>query len=250
MDDDRNQPQRTDLPVVMLLPNVVTIAAICAGMSAIRFGFEGQFKAAVILILVACILDGLDGRLARLLKSESQIGAELDSLADFVNFGVTPALVIYAWGLQGTNSAGWIAVLVFAISCVMRLARFNIDSKSEISGAKSDRFVGVPAPAGAFLVLLPMFVSFFFNDPDLIAPGLIGAYMICIGLLMISRIPTFSFKKARVSRKMAKFLLLGFAFLAAALLTHTWATLIVLDLIYAGGVLWAWLSRNKTPTAP
>lgn len=245
MSDDR-QSHRADLPIVALVPNIVTIAAICAGMSAIRFGFEGQFKAAVIMVLVAGILDGLDGRLARLLKSESAIGAELDSLADFVNFGVTPALVIYAWGLQGTNSAGWIAVLVFAISCVMRLARFNIDSKSEISGEKPDRFVGVPAPAGAFLVLLPMFVSFLFDDRDLIPPTLVGIYMICVGFLMISRIPTYSFKKTRVSRKNVKFLLLGFAFLAAGLLTRTWATLIVLNLAYAGSVLWAWFGRDKS----
>ncbi len=237
-------PQRTDMPVVMLLPNIVTIAAICAGMSAIRFGFQGQYHAAVILILVACILDGLDGKLARLLNSESQIGAELDSLADSINFGVAPALVVYAWALQGSNSGGWIAVLVYGISCVMRLARFNIDSKSELSGKQSDRFVGVPAPAGAFLVLLPMFLSFLFDEPDLIPPAVIGFYMICVGLLMISRIPTYSVKRARVSRTSVKFLLLGFAFLVAALLTQTWATLVVLDLAYATSVFWAWLNRN------
>lgn len=237
------------MPVIMLLPNALTIAAICAGMSAIRFGFQGQFKGAVIMILVACILDGLDGRLARLLKSVSPMGAELDSLADFVNFGVAPALVLYAWGLQGTNSAGWIAVLVYAISCVMRLARFNTDSKAEQTGQSGNRFVGVPAPAGAFMVLLPMFLSFLFEDPDLIPAGVIAFYMICIGLLMISRIPTYSFKKARVSRTSVKFLLLGFAFLAAALLTYTWATLVALALAYAAGVVWAWLSRDQTTSA-
>ncbi|MBK0325901.1 CDP-diacylglycerol--serine O-phosphatidyltransferase [Rhodobacteraceae bacterium F11138] len=237
--------QRPDMPVVMLLPNIVTIAAICAGMSAIRFGFESQFQTAVVLILVACVLDGLDGKLARLLKSESQIGAELDSLADCVNFGVAPALVVYAWALQGTNSGGWIAVLIFGISCVMRLARFNIDSKSELSGKQSNRFVGVPAPAGAFLVLLPMFLSFLFDDPELIPRGVVAFYMVCVGLLMISRIPTYSFKRARVSRTNVKFLLLGFAFLAAALLTRTWATLVVLDLAYAASVLWAWISRSR-----
>lgn len=229
----------------MLLPNVVTITAICAGMSAIRFGFEGQFKVAVILILVAGILDGVDGRLARLLKSESRMGAELDSLADFINFGIAPALLLYAWALQDTNSAAWIAVLVYAISCMMRLARFNTDTKSELIGKKSDRFVGVPAPAGAFLVLLPMFVAFLIDDADLVPPGLIGFYMICVGFLMISRIPTFSFKKARVSRTKVNLLLIGFAFFAAALLTRTWATLIVLNLAYAASVFWAWLSRER-----
>ncbi len=243
MTQDR-PPQRTDMPVAMLLPNLVTIAAICAGMSAIRFGFQGQYHAAVVLILVACVLDGLDGKLARLLKSESPIGAELDSLADSINFGVAPALVIYAWALQDANSVVWIAVLVYGISCVMRLARFNIDSKSEQGGTTSNRFVGVPAPAGAFLLLFPMFLSFLFDDPDLIPAPLVGLYMICVGLLMISRIPTYSFKRARVSRTNVKFLLLGFAFLAAALLTRTWATLVVLDLAYAASVFWAWLSRG------
>ncbi len=243
MKQDRS-PQRSDMPLASLLPNVVTIAALCAGMTAIRLGFQGQFKGAVILILFACLLDGLDGKLARLLRSESSMGAELDSLSDAVNFGVAPALLVYAFALQGTTSAGWIAVLVYAVSCVMRLARFNIDSKSE-SSASGSRFVGVPAPAGAFLVLLPMFAAFLMDDPELIPPGVVGLYMICVGMLMISHIPTFSFKKTRVSRTSVKYLLMGFVFLAAALLTHPWTTLIVLDLAYAGSVLWAWVTRDR-----
>jgi CDP-diacylglycerol---serine O-phosphatidyltransferase len=242
---ENRQPQRTDMPLTMLLPNVVTITALCAGLTAIRMGFHGQYKGAVIMILIACILDGLDGKLARLLRSESPMGAELDSLADAVNFGVAPALVVYSFALQDTSGIGWIAALVYAITCVMRLARFNLDSKSETQGVAGDRFVGVPAPAGSFLVLLPLFVSFLVDDPGLIPPLLVALYMIGVGLLMISRIPTLSFKKARVERKNVKFLLLGFVFLAAGLLTQTWMTLIALVLVYAGSVVWAWFSRDK-----
>lgn len=248
MKEDR-QPQRTDMPLTMLLPNVVTITALCAGLTAIRMGFHGQFKGAVIMILIACILDGMDGKLARLLRSESPMGAELDSLADAVNFGVAPALLVYAFAMQDTTGAGWIAALVYAVTCVMRLARFNLDSKSETSTPSGSRFVGVPAPAGAFLVLLPLFLSFQANDPDLIPPILVGFYMIGIGLLMISRIPTFSFKKTRVARKSVKFLLLGFVFLAAALLTQTWITLIAMEFAYAVSIVWAWYTRDNTEAA-
>jgi CDP-diacylglycerol--serine O-phosphatidyltransferase len=148
-----------ELPLMSLLPNLITVGAICAGLTAIRFAFQGSFTAAVYLILLACILDGLDGRIARYMKSESQLGAELDSLADFANFGIAPALVIYAWALQDLKRAGWIAVLFFAVCMVMRLARFNADSKSETDD-NGEFFTGVPAPAGAMLVLLPMFLSF------------------------------------------------------------------------------------------
>lgn len=245
MNEDRN-PQRSDMPLAMLLPNVVTITAMCAGLTAIRMGFHGQYKGAVIMILIACVLDGMDGRLARLLRSESPMGAELDSLADAVNFGVAPALLVYSFALQESSGLGWIAALVYAITCVMRLARFNLDSKSETQGVAGDRFVGVPAPAGAFLVLLPLFLSFQLNDPGLIPPLLVAFYMTGVGILMISRIPTLSFKKARVARKNVKYLLLGFVFLAAGLLTQTWLTLIALDLVYAGSIVWAWFSQDKS----
>ncbi|MEY8829293.1 CDP-diacylglycerol--serine O-phosphatidyltransferase [Sedimentitalea sp. XS_ASV28] len=239
------QTQRSDMPLVTLLPNAVTIIALCAGLTAIRMGFNGQFRGAVIMILVACVLDGMDGRLARLLRSESPMGAELDSLADAVNFGVAPALVVYAFAMQDATGAGWIAVLVYAVSCVMRLARFNLDSKSETATPSGGRFVGVPAPAGAFLVLLPLFLSFQAGDPGFVSPVIVGCYMIAVGMLMISRIPTFSFKKTRVARKSVKFLLIGFVFLAAALLTQPWLTLIAFELAYVVSIFWTWYTRES-----
>ena len=142
-----------DLLVLKLLPNFVSILALCSGLTAIRYAIAGNFTLAVLLIGVAAALDGLDGRLARMLKSESAIGAELDSLCDFVNFGVTPALVLYLWGLRPETSLGWIAVLVYAVCCMLRLARFNVGSKVSVGEvAEKTSFNGVPSPAGALLV--------------------------------------------------------------------------------------------------
>jgi len=217
---------------------MLTIAAICAGLTAIRFGVQGNYLLAVQLILAASVLDGMDGRLARLLGSDSKMGAELDSLADFLNFGVAPPLVIYFWALQDMRGTAWISVLVFAVCCVVRLARFNVSAKSE-QPVDPAYFVGVPSPAGAILVMLPMFVSFAFGDAPLLPDLAICAYMVVIGLLLISRIPTWSFKKTKISRENVKFFLVGFAVVAASVLIHPWITLVVLCLAYAGMILWS-----------
>ncbi len=237
----------TKLPLINLLPNLLTLTAIIAGLTAIRFGVQGDFERAVRLILLAGILDGLDGRLARLLKCQSQTGAELDSLADFLNFGVAPALIIYFWALHDLPGAGWLAVLAYAICCVLRLARFNVSSKSNVPDTSGDFFEGVPSPAGALLVMLPMFVSFVFSDLGIITPVFMAVYMVIVGLLMISRIPTYSFKKVVISRDSAKYYLLACIVLISALLTYLWATLVVLCLVYIGGLFWAArLIRSKS----
>ncbi|HOZ33815.1 MAG TPA: phosphatidylcholine/phosphatidylserine synthase, partial [Tabrizicola sp.] len=150
-----DEPER-ELLLLKLLPNLVSILALCAGLTAIRFAISGNFAMAVLLIGTAAALDGLDGRLARMLKSESAIGAELDSLCDFVNFGVTPGLVLYLWGLRAETSLGWIAVLVYAVCCMLRLARFNVGSRQVGEAAEKTTFIGVPSPAGAMLVLVPI----------------------------------------------------------------------------------------------
>ncbi len=239
----------TKISLVQLLPNMLTTAAICAGLSAIRFAVEGNYVLAVQLIVAACILDGLDGRIARLMSSDSKMGAELDSLADFVNFGVAAPLVLYFWALQDMRGTGWIAVLVFAVCCALRLARFNVSSKSERDAGDhepSAYFVGVPAPAAALLVLLPMSLSIAFAGAALLPDVVICAYMVLVGWLMISRIPTWSFKTARVSGKNVKFLLVGFAIFAAAVLTYAWITLVVLCLGYIGMVAWC-LATKRSP---
>ncbi len=231
--------QKGEMQLVQLLPNFMTIAAICAGLTAIRFGFQADFERAVRLILLAAVLDGLDGRIARMLKSESKIGAELDSLADFLNFGVAPALIVHVWALQEWRGAGWMAVLVYAICCVLRLARFNVTSKEGDEAADKGFFVGIPSPAGALLVMLPMFVSFLFPDLPKMPVELLGGYIVVVGLLMISNIPTYSFKTIAISRRNAKFVVLGFVLLIAALLTYLWATLTLLSFGYAATVIWA-----------
>lgn len=246
---DPSPDKKRRINVFQLLPNLLTISAICAGLSAIRFGYEGNFELAVRLILAACILDGLDGRLARLMKTESPIGAELDSLADFLNFGVAPVILMYHWALQDFQNAGWIAVLSYTICCVLRLARFNVDSRMDTERLGSDFFVGVPSPAGAILVLLPMVISFVFPDLPPAPPALIAGYICLVGLLMISRLPTYAFKKVSIDRGNAKFLLLGAALIAVALLTYLWATLAVMTFAYIGTLIWAFRSAYRSRKA-
>ncbi len=240
------QKAKSEFAIFQLLPNMLTIGAICAGLTAIRYGVQGHYLLAVQLILVASVLDGLDGRLARLLGADSKMGAELDSLADFLNFGVAPALIVYFWALQDVRGAGWIAALVYAVCCVVRLARFNVAGKSEeAEESTSEFFVGVPAPAGALLVMLPMYLSFAFEDARLLPPEVNGVYVVVIGLLMISHIPTWSFKTIRISRGNVKFFLVGFAFVAAALWTYAWITLSVFCFAYAVMVVRAWFTHRK-----
>lgn len=233
-DDPRKS--RKELPLVQFLPNLLTVAALCAGLTAIRFAILGHFAMAVALVLAAAVLDGLDGRLARLLHSESEIGAELDSLGDFVNFGVAPALVLYLWGMDTMQSGGWIAALIYVVCCLMRLARFNIGSRAAV---EPTHFTGVPSPAGALLVMLPIYVAFIW--PLVVCPAqALALYMVGIGALMISRLPTPSFKKTTVYAEHARFVFVGFVALVAALLTYPWITLMVMSLAYFGVILSSW----------
>jgi len=186
------------------------------------------------------VLDGLDGRLARLLKSESLIGAELDSLADFVNFGVAPMLLIYFWGLQGLRNEAWIAMLLFSVCCVIRLARFNVGARAgadvteNLKQKKADFFTGIPSPAGAILAMLPMYLYFMwgYRPMSIYADIAVSAWVVFIGLMMISRVPTFAFKRLTIARKLVRYFMIGFVFFIAALLTYTWLTLAVCSLIY------------------
>ncbi|WP_332888538.1 CDP-diacylglycerol--serine O-phosphatidyltransferase [Acidimangrovimonas sediminis] len=232
--------RRAELPLITLLPNLVTVAAICAGLSAIRFAIEGNTLGAVQLILVAGLFDGLDGRLARMLKSETPLGAELDSLADFLNFGVAPGILLYTWAFGDLRNEGWIAVVIYVVCCVMRLARFNVGNKAETAGASKRFFTGVPAPAGAFLAMLPVFVSFTWSRVPLVPEPVIALYMVAVGLLMISRIPTWSLKSLTIYRENARVFLVGFVAVLAALLSFPWISLSILCLAYFAGMAWSW----------
>ena len=237
--------QKTELPLFHLVPNLITLAAICAGLTAIRFAFQGSIEYAVALIVLAAVLDGIDGRLARALKSESELGAELDSLADFLNFGVAPALTLYAWTLSEPRGAGWIAVLVYAICCVMRLARFNVGIKTTEGGDKRF-FTGVPAPAGALLVLFPIFATKAVPGWPVVPREAISAYMFVVGGLMISKLPTPSLKAAKVRADHARYVLVAVIAIFAALVTYPWVTLFTLDVFYIVTVLVALVQWRRT----
>ncbi|MCV2866934.1 CDP-diacylglycerol--serine O-phosphatidyltransferase [Defluviimonas sp. WL0075] len=241
--------QKSELHLFQLAPNLLTLAAICAGLTAIRFAFQGQIEFAVALIVLAGVLDGLDGRLARALKSESELGAELDSLADFLNFGVAPALTLYAWTLGEPRGAGWIAVLIYAICCVMRLARFNVGIKSAEGGDKRF-FTGVPAPAGALLVLFPVFAAKAVEDWPVIPREAISFYMIVVGGLMISRLPTMSLKAVKINTEHARYVLVAVVAALAALVTYPWVTLFVADVAYMLGLIVAFFQWRRNRRAP
>lgn len=236
-------PSRRKLHILQLLPNLVSLLALCSGLTAIRFAFDGRFGTAIALIGLAAALDALDGRLARMLKSESAIGAELDSLSDFVNFGVTPALVLYLWGLKGDASLGWIAVLIYAVCCILRLARFNVGNKAAPVGQEAPErttFIGVPSPAGAMLVLVPMYFAFATEGVVAVPNGVIALWMVGMGVLMISRIRTPSLKRVTVAAENARFILVAGAALVAALLTYPWVTLLVGAMAYLVAILFLW----------
>ncbi len=225
------------LSLARLMPNLVTILGLCAGLSAIRFTFEGAFELAAGLILFAALLDAVDGLLARQLDAASDFGAELDSLADFVNFGVAPGVLVFVYALHGeVDGPGWVFVLVFAVCSCLRLARFNI-SRDDPKPAGRQYFVGVPAPAGAMLAMLPVFAGLAeVTEPDR-APLAVALWLGVVGLLMVSRLPTPSIKGLRVQRDRALWLLIGTAFVVGLGLTRFWLMVLVVNLIYLGSIV-------------
>src|SRR5579864_8558464 len=231
------------IPVRMLVPNVITLLALCAGLTAIRLSIEGRMELALGAIVFAAALDGIDGRVARLIKGQSRFGAELDSLADFVNFGVAPALILYFWQLKELHNGGWIAAMVFAISGGLRLARFNatIDDPNKPPYA-ANYFTGVPAPAGAIAVLLPVYLAFL-GVPK--PPAVLTAiYTLLIGFLMVSRLPVFSGKtlRMRVPPEMVLPVFVSVVFFIALLISYPWYILSVGTVIYLASLPVGWKS--------
>ena len=229
------------IPVRLLVPNVITLLAICAGLTAIRLSTEGRMELAVALIVFAAVLDGVDGRVARMIKGQSKFGAELDSLADFVNFGVAPGLILYTWTLHELGNAGWIAAMTFAISGGLRLARFNatMDDPNKPAFA-ANFFTGVPAPAGAILVLLPVYLSFLGVPVPPVA--LTTAYTLLIAFLMVSRLPVFSGKtvRLRVPPAMVLPVFVSVIFFVALLVGYPWHILSVGSVLYLASLPWGW----------
>jgi CDP-diacylglycerol--serine O-phosphatidyltransferase len=223
----RRQLARGQVPIRVLIPNIFTLVGLCAGLTAIRMGIESRWDLAVAALVFAAFLDGIDGHIARLLKASSRFGAELDSLADFVNFGVAPAIIMFNWALEDLRSLGWVAVLVFAVCSALRLARFNVSlDRSDLPAWKSAYFVGVPAPAGAIILLLPIYAQ----DLGLHLPSLtplVLFYTLGIALLMVSNVPTFSIKMIgqRIPREYVPPLFVLAALFIALLLTYPSLTL-------------------------
>src|SRR6201997_1995518 len=222
------RPRFRLIPVRTLLPNLITLLALCAGLTAIRLAVEDKLEWAVAAIVFAAVLDGIDGRIARMLKGTSRFGAELDSLADFVNFGVAPALILYFWDLHELKSAGWIAGMVFAICTGLRLARFNvmIDDPDKPAWA-ANFFVGIPAPAGAITVLLPIYVYFLGVPHSAFLTWLTLVYTLVIASLMVSRLPVFSGKRVgtRVPPEMVPPLIILVVLSISLLIAYPWVVL-------------------------
>ena len=230
----------SDLSFNRMVPNVLTLLALCAGMTAIRFAVNGDFQYAVFAIIAAGIFDGLDGRLARLLKATSQFGAELDSLADFISFGVAPAAVLYLWTMAQLHSVGWAIVLFYAVCCALRLARFNTQLVTETPPWAANFFSGAPAPAGAGLIMVPMFISFEWGGgwADWIArsPYLNAVWISGVALMMVSTVPTVSLKRIRIPHHLVIPTLLGVGVMAGFFSTAPWPTLTFVGAVYIASI--------------
>ncbi|MEM7301626.1 MAG: CDP-diacylglycerol--serine O-phosphatidyltransferase [Pseudomonadota bacterium] len=224
-----------DVPLRVIVPNFITLMAICSGLTAMRMAMEGRFQMAILAVLFAAILDALDGRIARLLKSTTRFGAQMDSLADFVNFGVAPALVLYAYVLNDAGSIGWIAALIYAICGSLRLARFNVmlDDPNRPDWM-ADYFTGVPAPAGAMIVLLPIYVGFLGVDLSGDYSFLVAGYIIFVGLLMVSNLPTYAGKNAtqRIPRQWVLPIMILTVLCVAILFSYPWKAMAAVSIGY------------------
>ena len=216
----------------MILPNMLTLIGVCIGLTSIRFALDGRFEIAIIAILFAALIDGLDGRIARLIKGTSKVGKELDSLTDMISFGVAPAFIMYFWKLNDLGRVGWLICLIYVICVALRLARFNVSSEAEPSW-RDNFFEGIPSPAGGVIVLIPLIFSFsdlnIFNlNYNIIVP----IFFIMTSILLISKIPTYSLKKIVVPRRMTIFLLFSIILYFGLLLIYTFNTIVISGIIY------------------
>ena len=233
------EPQKKNFKIVsdkktarVILPNMLTLIGVCIGLTSIRFALDGRFELAIIAIMFAALIDGLDGRIARLIKGTSKVGKELDSLTDMISFGVAPAFIMFFWKLNTLGRFGWLLCLIYVICVALRLARFNVNSGQEPSW-KDNFFEGVPSPAGGILVLTPLIISlsgfdFFELNYNIIVP----TFFILTSLLLISKFPTYSFKKIIIPRRTTIFLLFGIVLFFGLLLIYTFNVIAVSIIIY------------------
>ena len=215
-----------------LLPNILTLGGVCLGISSIKFSIDGNYSLAVIFILLAAILDALDGRVARLIKGTSEFGKELDSLTDFVSFGIAPVFILYFWELNNYGKLGWAITLIYSVCCVLRLARFNLTKIDEKQLWKSNYFEGVPSPAGGILILMPLIFELSDLNLNFNITNFTPYFTILIAVLLVSKIPTLSLKEISISPKTTVFILLGIGTIFISLLYYTFETLLAFGLIY------------------
>jgi len=254
-----NSPRKSrlrGLSINTMIPNILTLLALAAGLTAMRFAIQERWEHAALALVAAAILDTLDGRVARLLKGASKFGAELDSLSDFVCFGVAPAMILYLWSMQIAGRPGWILVMLFAMCCGLRLARFNVALEDENAPVwKSYFFTGVPAPAGAGLVLIPMVLSFQIGDDVVRSPWVVSAFLFVVGGLLVSSFPTYSFKKVKIPPRWVLPTMLIVAGIAAFSVSVPWLTLSTLLFVYLGTFPFSYrahrryLQKTETPEA-
>tara|TARA_B100001057_G_scaffold251921_1_gene252163 strand:- start:6634 stop:7437 length:804 start_codon:yes stop_codon:yes gene_type:complete len=233
------EPKRNNLKIVtdkkaarIILPNMLTLIGVCIGLTSIRFALDGRFELAIIAIIFAALIDGLDGRIARLIKGTSKVGKELDSLTDMISFGVAPAFIMYFWKLNTLERFGWLLCLIYVICVALRLARFNVNSNQEISW-RDNFFEGVPSPAGGILVLTPLIIdlsglNYFQLNYNLIVP----VFFIITSFLLISKFPSYSFKKIVIPRKTTIFLLFGIVLFFGLLLVYTFNVIVISIALY------------------
>ncbi len=215
-----------------LLPNILTLAGVCLGISSIKFSIDGNFNLAVTLILLAAILDALDGRVARFIKGTSEFGKELDSLTDFVSFGIAPVFILYFWELNNYGKLGWAITLIYSVCCVLRLARFNLTKIQVTEDWKNNFFEGIPSPAGGLLILMPLIYELTNFNFGIDVKKFTPYFTVLIAILLVSKIPTLSLKKISISSKATVFLLLGIGIVFISLLSYTLETLLVFGIIY------------------
>lgn len=229
----RPRPQRRGIPLRAVLPNAVTALALCSGLTAVRFAIAAEWERAVLMIMLAAVLDGIDGQIARMVRGESRFGAELDSLSDAISFGVAPALILYLWALIEAPKIGWIVALLYAVFCALRLARFN----AQIDAAEAPRklagyLTGIPAPAGAGLAMLPIYIWLWSGEELARSYWIVTPWVAFVGLLMVSSLATYSWKSLRLRRNVRFEALVLVAILLAALVTAPWQTLTVVCVGY------------------
>jgi CDP-diacylglycerol--serine O-phosphatidyltransferase len=242
---------RRGIPLRAIAPNAVTALALCSGLTGVRYAISENWERAVLMIMIAAALDGIDGQIARMVRGESKFGAELDSLSDAISFGVAPALILYLWALMYAPKVGWIVALLYAVFCALRLARFN----SQIDNAEQPRklagfFTGIPAPAGAALAMLPLYIWLWSEEPLARSPWIVTPWVAFVGLLMVSSLATYSWKSLRLRRNVRFEALVVVAILLAALVTVPWQTLTLVCVAYLATLPFSIRAYRRTTQPP